>query len=100
MQTDDIDMNQAVFTTKNVMINKMTIVRVWHDHDGSWQFFDAMSTNSFDNVMIVSLANILQNDSSISDVLYIEEGHRAEREEKNKPWTIHSFEEENEDEET
>lgn len=85
MRTNDIDMNQAVFTTKNVMNNKMTIVRVTHDHDDSWQFFDAVSTNSFENAMLVSLENILNTDSSISDVLHIGEGHRAEREEKNKP---------------
>lgn len=100
MRTNDIDLNQAVFTTKNVMNNKMTIVRVTHDHDGFWQFFDAASTNSFENAMLVSLKNILDTDSSISEVIYIAEGHRAEREEKNKPWTISSFEEENEDDET
>lgn len=98
MSSDDIDLNQAVFTTKNVMNNKLTIVRVTHDHDGSWQFFDAVSTNSFENAMLVSLKNILNIDSSISDVIHIDEGHRAQREEKNKPWTISSFEEEIEDE--
>ena len=100
MRTNDIDMNQAVFTTKNVMNNKMPIVRVTHDHDGSWQFFDAVSTNSFENAMLVSLKNIIDTDSSIIEVINIGEGHRAEREEKNKPWTISSFEEENEDDET
>jgi hypothetical protein len=99
MRTDDIDLNQAVFTTKNVMNNKVTIVKVTHDHDGSWQFFDAVSTNSFENAMLVSLKNILDTDSSIREVLYIDEGHRAEREDKNKPWTISSFEEENENDE-
>jgi len=93
-------MNQVVFTTKNVMNNKMTIVRVTHDHDGSWQFFDAISTNSFENAMLVSLQNVLNTDSSISEVLHIDEGHFAEREEKSKPWTIHTFEEEIEDDET
>ena len=82
------------------MNNKITIVRVTHDHYGSWQFFDAVSTNSFENAMLVSLENILNTDSSIREVLHIDEGHRAEREEKNKPWTISSFEEENEDDET
>jgi len=100
MRTDDINMNQAVFTTKNVMNNKMIIVRVTHDHDGSWQFFDAVSTNSSENAMLVSLENILNTDPSISDVIHLDEGHRAEREEKNRPWTIYSLEEENEGDET
>ena len=91
-------MNQVVFTTKNVMINKMNIVRVTHDNDGYWQFFDADSTNAGENAMLVSLEDILSVDKTIKEVLHIDEGYRAEREEKNKPWTISSFEEEIEEE--
>lgn len=79
------------------MKNKVTIVRVYHDHDSSWQFFDAVSTNSNENVMLVSLQEILNTDSSINEVLHIDYGHYAEREGKNKQWTIYQFEEEKED---
>ncbi len=74
----------------------MTIVRVYHDHDGSWQFFDAVSTNSNENIMLVSLQEILDTDSSINELLNMENGYFAEREEKNKKWNLNPLVEESE----
>ena len=94
---NNIDLDQAVFTTKNVMKNKMTIVRTYHDHDGSWQFFDAVSTNSNENIMLVSLQEILDTDPSINEIINMEVGYFAEREEQHKQWSINPFEAESED---
>ena len=87
MQDDILDMNLAVFTTKNVMKNGHTIVRVYYD-DGDWQFFDALSTNSPDNAMIVALKEVLQIDPSINSILNLKPGHKAIRTDKDDKWLI------------
>lgn len=57
-------------------------------------FFDAVSTNAGENVMLVALENVLNIDPSISEVLKMNEGYYAERKEKNKSWIIYPYEEE------
>jgi hypothetical protein len=99
MQNDSIDLNVAVFTTKNVIENKMTITRISHDKDGAWQFFDELSTNSNANAMIVLLGEILKIEPAILSVLTkIDEGFYAIRYDKNDDWEIRSQEMEGEEE--
>ncbi len=84
-----LDLNVAVFTTKNVIENKMTITRISHDKDGAWQFFDELSTNSPTNAMVVSLNEILEVEPTILSVLSkIDEDFYAIRYDKNDDWEI------------
>ncbi len=96
MHIQDIDMNMAVFTTKNVMKNGLTIVRVSHGDDGYWQFFDAVSTNSNENIMLVSMGSVLNMDESLQAILNMEPSHRASRESKNQDWIVEKYIEEEE----
>jgi len=82
----------AVFTTVNVIKEGLTIEKVYHDHDGAWQFFDGSSTNSYQNAMVVGLGEILKMDPSIREVLNIPPGHFASRTNKNSDWIISKYE--------
>lgn len=96
MQTDDIDMNMVVFTTKNVMKNGLPVVRVYHGNDGYWQFFDAVSTNAGENVMLVSMEQVLKTDDTLKKILNMDPSHFASRTDKNQSWTIEEYTEEEE----
>ncbi|MGZ3767187.1 MAG: hypothetical protein ACXVB0_22050 [Mucilaginibacter sp.] len=69
-------------------------MKVYHFSDGNWQFSDRASTNSNENIMIISLGQILQIDKTIEKVLKIPESHCAERMENSTIWTISKFKEE------
>ncbi len=96
MRTDDIDMNMVVFTTKNVMKNGLPVVRVYHGSDGYWQFFDAVSTNAGENVMLVSMEQVLKTDDTLKSILNMDPSHFALRTDKNQSWTIEEYPEEEE----
>ena len=87
-QKIDISLSTAFFTTKNVMKENLLITRVYHDYDSSWQFFDEMSTNSNENIMVVGLGQILKSDTTIKDVLNIPAGYFASRKSKVDKWDI------------
>lgn len=96
MHLDTIDMNMAVFTTKNVMLKGLPIVRVYHGDDGYWQFFDAVSTNSNENVMLVAMGEVLKTDESLKEILGMDYSHMAYRSDKKQSWTIEEYTEEEE----
>lgn len=96
MQTNDIDMKMVVFTTKNVMKNGLPVVRVYHGSDGYWQFFDAVSRNAGENVMLVSMEQVLKTDSTLKELLNMDASHFASRTDKNQNWTIEEYTEEEE----
>lgn len=83
--------NTAVFTTKNIINKKMIITKVYHDADGSWQFFDDLSTNSNENVMLVAFGQIVQRDSSIIKLLDMPFSHLAHRKSANEEWKIDAY---------
>jgi len=85
--------NVAVFTTKNVINKQILITRVYHDEDGSWQFFDDLSTNSNENIMIVRFGHIVQRDSSVINLLSMPASHFAQRKSANEAWEISQFKE-------
>jgi hypothetical protein len=90
--------NTAVFTTKQVINEKMVITRVYHSLDNTLQFHDEYSTNSNANIMIVSLKQILERDPSVIDAVNMPVGYCARRKNINDIWIIETFEEEEGDE--
>ncbi|OFY99554.1 MAG: hypothetical protein A2491_07025 [Bacteroidetes bacterium RIFOXYC12_FULL_35_7] len=96
MKSMNISKNKAVFTTKNVVNKNMLITRVYHDNDDEWQFFDDISTNSNENIMIVSIEQIIGIDSTILDVINLQKGYFAKRSSLEKSWEIEKIIEENE----
>lgn len=83
--------NTAVFTTKNIINKKMLITRVYHNADGSWQFFDDVSTNSNENVMLVAFGQIIQRDSSLIKLLDMPFSHFAHRKAADEDWKIDAY---------
>lgn len=93
----EISLNTSVFTTKKIMIENELITRIYHSSDNYLSFMDDYSTNSNENIMIVSLGNILKKDNSIKAVINIPIGHCAYRTNLNNKWTIEKYVEEDDD---
>lgn len=80
--------NLAVFTTKQTF-NGETILYVYHNEDGEWQFYSTIDPN-LDDSLLVSLEEITKLDPSINEVFNLQLGWRAWRASKEDEW---SFEE-------
>jgi hypothetical protein len=80
--------NNAVFTTRFVMINKKDITMVRHEEeDGTWQFFSDDKFDYFEDVaMVVGLGEIIKLDSTILELADLPEGFIAKREFKGDKW--------------
>lgn len=92
----NIPLNTAVFTRKNVIHEMYLITNVYHHEDGTWEFFDDISTNSNENMMIVSLGQILKRDSTITEILNMPAGYHSTRKSITDNWTVKKSEEEKE----
>ncbi len=79
--------NIVVFTTKYIIEDKSLITTVVHDIEGDWQFFGNENDTSNESARIISLGEILGIDPSIEEVLWIPEGSRALRTQKDQQWT-------------
>lgn len=84
----DLNLDLAVFTTKYILKDKNPIIYVVHDEDGEWQFLGEQNITQED-IMIVSLKNILDYDLSIQNILKLENGFEATRRCQNCDWIIH-----------
>jgi len=82
----NIDMNQAVFTTKYVLENHSPIIYVSHDVDGDWQFFGQEDDLSEEDARIISLGEILKITPSLKEILWIPEGMQAWLNAETKEW--------------
>lgn len=58
-----------VFTTRNVMIERLPILKVVCDEDGDWQFFAKDDIPTFQNALLVSLDEILQMDKTLETII-------------------------------
>ncbi len=85
---NQINMNQAVFTTKYVMKEGSPILFIYHFEDGSWQFSGIENDISDEAIMVVGLSEIVEKDKSIIDVLKMPLGFEAIRRDKNSSWQI------------
>ena len=84
-------LNTAVFATKKIMIDNVLITRIYHSSDNYLSFMDDYSTNSNENIMLVSLGNVLKKDDSIKTAINLPIGHCAHRKSLNDNWTIESY---------
>jgi hypothetical protein len=92
-------LNTAVFATKKIMIDNVLITRIYHTSDNCLSFMDDYSTNSNENIMLVSLGNVLKKDKSIKTAINLPAGHFAHRKSLSDNWKIERYEEEEDDEE-
>ncbi len=87
--------NTTVFTCQKI-IEGADILSVYHNYDGSWEFYTNSSADS--NTKLVSLAQIVQLDASLNLLSEMEYGTMASRKTKNSTWEIEILEDEDDDE--
>ena len=90
---DSMNYNCYVFTTKNVLIKGHPVIRVIHHEDGDWQFLGDECDLEEEDVMVVSLQEIIDYDLTISGIINLPEGKQAMRETIGSVWHIYNFEE-------
>lgn len=83
-------MNQAVITTKYIVQEKQPVLRVIHDNDGDWQFLGNQEVTEAD-AMVLSMAQMLQMDGTLAEVLDIPEGSAAIRTTVDSDWIIEPY---------
>ena len=93
----DISPATAVFTRKKIMIENELITKVYHSIDNSFDFADKYSSNSNENIMLVSLKQILEKDPSVRIAINIPTGYCAFRETINDKWIIEPYDEGNDE---
>ena len=86
------NLSEAVITTRFVLENNSTIVSVFKDTDGEWQFFGNEECISEQDARIISLNEILQIDPTIKELFEITSGSHAYRENKDDDWKIEQYE--------
>jgi hypothetical protein len=86
----DDEPNAAVFTTKHVMVGNSPIVHVVHDEDGDWQFFGPEENVQDQDVMIVSLQQVVQRDPTVLELADLPRGAVATRVDQAAPWEVGS----------
>ncbi len=87
MKLTDEDKNLAVFTTKYILENSSLITDVYYDEDGDWQFFSIEEVTEED-AKIIGVSEILELDSTLSNLPNLEKGQSAHRTDKNSEWII------------
>lgn len=80
-----INLNQAVFTTKFILKDNQPVLRVVCDEDGELQFLGGQDVG-MEDMMIVSLQNMLDYDASIQDVFDLKPNMEAKRSRKDEDW--------------
>ena len=82
----EINLNQAIFTTKFVLDDNSPIVYVSHDEDGDWQFFGEEEEVDAADARVISLGAMIEIEPSVKDILWIPEGTQAWRDLESKEW--------------
>ena len=67
MKLTEDNKNKSVITTKYIVENKSTIVSVFYDEDGDWQFFGEEEVTESD-ARVISIGQILEIDNSLMDL--------------------------------
>ena len=76
--------NLGIFTTRQWLEEKKSIVRVVHDSDGDWQFLTGNQMS--DDIRLVCLEEMLKSDSTLNDVFNLDYGEEAERIDTGSDW--------------
>lgn len=75
------------FTLRRIMEDACPILFVVRDFDNNWQFLDGGNV-SIDDLMIVSITDILKHDKSVFPILEIEKGCEVKRVSINDIWEL------------
>jgi hypothetical protein len=90
MNVDNNENDIAVFTTKYVLEDKRIITYVSHEmEDGAWQFFSNDEFEDFSKVArVVGLNEIMDLDPTLRELVGMEIGYIATRNDLNDKWKI------------
>ena len=78
--------NLGVFTTQEVL-EGATILYVYHDDDGDWQFHHQSESGQNEGVL-VSLESLVKQDPSLNQIYHLNYGERAMRASLEDDWQI------------
>lgn len=78
------DRKLRVFTTKSALEGG-TVLYVYHNEDGDWQFHTSLDPQSED-ARIVTFENIIQTDPTLNEIFHLQFGWWAWRESKEDGW--------------
>ena len=78
---------QSVFTVKDIVNRNKPILHIVHDNDGEWQFLTGENV-LMENILIVTIEQIITIDSSVTSVLNMVRGSEATRIKKESEWRI------------
>jgi hypothetical protein len=81
------DLNKAAFTLKSIINRNGAILYVVHDEEDEWQFLNGEPV-SVQDMMIVSLQQIIDRDNTISQILDLKMGHKTNRTNAASKWEI------------
>ncbi|MEO8172184.1 MAG: hypothetical protein ABI581_03840 [Sediminibacterium sp.] len=84
------NLNQEVYTLKQVVNSHLPVVYVVHDKEGNWQFLSEGELSESD-LMIINLKQLLELDSSLEGILWMPEGMEATRNGLLGEWTTKVF---------
>jgi hypothetical protein len=82
----------STITTNQIMNEKLPILYVYHDIEGDWQFLCG-TTNKSEDMILVSLKNIVDHDNSVNELHNLGIGEYAWRESPNDRWKRAKIEE-------
>ena len=87
--------NLATFTTRQWLELRKLILRVYHDHDGDWQFLtgDQMP----EDIKIVALEQLVLRDKTLNEVFDLDYGEAADRDSIGGRWTRSKVDKEEEE---
>ena len=86
------NLNTAVFTTKYILNNNSPILYVYHyEEDGAWEFLGMETDINDDDYRVLSLAEIINIDSSVLKIISIKMGYYAKRESREAEWIINKI---------
>ena len=78
--------NLDVYITDDILCGGV-ITHVYHNKDGSWQFFSS-DNPSLDEVSTISLAEVVKHDLSLNEIYYLNLGEAAYRDKKSNDWVV------------
>jgi hypothetical protein len=75
----------GVYTTKRISNGEETILYVWHEENGDWQFHGARESNA-ESAALVCFHHLVDKDPSLKELRDLPGGWRAWRESVSTPW--------------
>jgi hypothetical protein len=83
-----INLNQAVFSSIQVIDKLLPILYVFHDENEDWQFLSGQEEGLDEEIRIISFEEALQLDKKIEEIIWLAAGIEAFRKDANSGWEI------------